>query len=91
MKVKAIQETDGVSIGAVNDRADSYWWLELGIAEPVDDEAKEYFAMMQVRNSRLKAKVERQAKAAMAAHLEEKAAAEEEKHAEFEAMLKEGL
>ena len=74
--------------GYVNERPDSFWWLELGIADPVDDEAKAHQKLVDQKRARQKVAVTRQAQAAIAAYTEQQKAAEAAKHAEFEALLK---
>lgn len=74
----------------INERPDSFWWLQMGVAEPVDDEAKAAQKVYDARRARLKAGIEQKAQSAFAEHLAEEADAEKVRQAEFAKMLLEG-
>lgn len=95
MKVRLIHDVDDGSgtvlkKGQVNERPDSYWWLDLGIAEPIDDEAKAHQAKIDARNERLRNRVKSQVEEMQAQLREQREAAEREKLADFEQLLREG-
>lgn len=95
MKVRLTKPADDESgnpypIGYINDRPDSDWWLSLGIAEPIDEEAKAFQKVLDTRRNRLKSAIERQAAEAQEIRAAELAEAEKRRQAEFAAQLMEG-
>jgi predicted ribosome quality control (RQC) complex YloA/Tae2 family protein len=97
---KQIDTADGpLKPGELIERPDAFWLLRLEVAEPVDDEAKAEFAQLEAarkgRQDRIRVMAEEQAKQQRAieeatAKLteQERKAEEEQRHAEFEAVLR---
>ena len=95
MKVRTIREINDdkgnvIPIGTINERPDSYFWIGLGNAVAVDDEAKAWEAIYEGQRQRSRATVQRAAKEAQDKYLADAEAAEKERQAEFESILLEG-
>lgn len=91
--IKDVPDDKGgvIPAGTVNDTPGSYWWLELEIGEPVDDEAREHQKQREAKKAQLAAFITQKAEEAVAAHAEAQKEAEKQQRAEFEAKLLEGI
>ena len=92
MKVRTIREINDdkgnpIPIGTINDRPDSHFWIGLGNAVAVDDEARAWEAVYKSQQDRRRSAVELAARQAQEQYLADTQAAEKERQAEFEAIL----
>lgn len=94
MKVRTTKETElehGIRpVGTEIDHPESWRLCEMGVAEPIDDEAKAKWAEREVHLEKTRANIRAAAESAKQQAAEEEAEQTAARHEEFEAFLKEG-
>jgi len=88
VKVRITKENDGLAVGTEMEGPQTHLLCELGIAEPIDDEARQKFAEFTARKDRLRRQMAEHARRVNAQQEQEQKQAEKARLAEFEAYLK---